>query len=29
VPILPLVPHERARVRALSLAIACEIAPLC
>lgn len=28
-PLLPLTPVERARVRALSLAIACDIAPLC
>jgi len=28
IPLLPLVPHERARVRALALAVACDIAPL-
>jgi maleylacetoacetate isomerase len=28
-PLLPLAPLERARVRALALAIACEVAPLC
>ncbi len=27
-PLLPLVPHERARVRALALAVACDISPL-